>query len=100
MLRDMIGFGYFRGWKQMDTKEIVLVDNFSERFPGEAVERVVNINHNFSLYFEHKSGELFTLYCCPNFGLAFFIFIFYFIYSIYLLVTSPTGNGFKIAVVY
>jgi len=55
----MIGFGYFRGWKQMDTKETVLVNNFSERLPGETAERAVNIKHNLSSYFEQKSGEPF-----------------------------------------
>jgi hypothetical protein len=76
----------------MDTKGIVLVNNFWERLAGEAAERAVNPKHNLSSsYFQQKSGELFTLYCCVNFGLAFYFYIyilFYlFIYSfIYLFI--------------
>ena len=56
----------------MDTKEIVLVNNFSERLSGEAAERTVNIKHNLLSYFGQKSGELLTPYCCIHYGLAFF----------------------------
>jgi hypothetical protein len=56
----------------MDTKEKVLVNNFSERLPGEAAERVVTAKRNFLSYYGRKSGERFTLYRCIHFGLAFF----------------------------
>jgi hypothetical protein len=45
----------------MDTKEIVLVNNFSEHRPGEAAERAVNIKCNLLLDFGRKFWD-FLLY--------------------------------------
>jgi len=66
---------YFRRWKQMDTKEFILVNNFLERLPGEAAERAVNIKHILLSYFVQKSGGTFLL-CIPTFisVLLFFFF--------------------------
>ena len=66
---------YFRRWKQMDTKEFILVNNFLERLPGETAERAVNVKHILLSYFVQKSGgTFFTLYCYIHFGLAFLFF--------------------------
>jgi hypothetical protein len=57
----------------MDTKETVLVNDFSECLPGEAAERTVNVKHNLLSYFGQKFGDLFTLHCCIHFGSFFFL---------------------------
>jgi len=78
---------YFRRWKQMDTKETVLVNNFSERLPGEAAERAVNVKYILFLYFGQKSGGTFysmLLHSCQCCSSLFFL-------------TTPTGNCYKIA---
>jgi len=66
-----------------------LGEYFSECLPGEAAERAVSVKHILLSYFGQKSGELFTLYCCIHFSL-----------DLRFLLTTPTGNCFKIAVIF
>ena len=56
----------------MDTKEIVLVNNFVESIPGEAAERAVNVKHNLFVTFWTEIWGKFLLYIAAFISVLFF----------------------------